>query len=50
MMAGVNVNAANRETSIPMDSGRPMVWKRVSRENVMQKVAPAMVSPEPRTT
>ena len=44
------VSAAMTATSMPMASGMPRVWKYGSRVKCRQKVAPAMVRPEPRMT
>jgi hypothetical protein len=48
--AGPSVNATNTPTVIPTASGMPNVWKYGSRVNDRQKVAPAMVMPDPSTT
>ena len=48
--AGAMVSAAMTATSMPMASGMPRVWKYGSRVKCRQKVAPAMVRPEPRMT
>ena len=44
------VSAAMTATSMPIANGMPRVWKYGSRVKCRQKVAPAMVSPEPRMT
>ncbi len=50
MIAGPSVSAANTPTTMPIASGTPSVWKYGSLVKLRQKVAPAMVRPEPNTT
>ena len=48
--AGPNVNAAKTTTTMPIANGTPRVWNQGSLVKLKQKVAPAIVSPEPSTT
>ena len=49
-IAGAIVSAATTAISMPIASGMPRLWKYGSRVKCRQKVAPAMVRPEPRIT
>ena len=50
MIALPRVSAVITTTLIPIANGTPRVWKYGSLVKLRQKVAPAMVNPDPRTT
>ena len=50
MIAALSVSAAKTPTVMPIASGTPSDWKYGSLVKLRQKVAPAMVRPEPSTT
>ena len=49
-MAGTSVRATATATRIPNAQGTPKGWKKGRRVKLRQKIAPAIVTPEAKTT